>query len=94
MDLHSLRKSFGSFLALTEVPLTVTQGLVRHSDPKLTSNIYTDLRKLDLHRAVSAMPSVVPKVVPKAAPACVSEGHSVATDVNQCHNDSSSKAAS
>ena len=58
VDLHSLRKSFGTFLALAGVPLTVTERLMRLSDPKLTSNIYTDLRKLDLHGAVSAMPSV------------------------------------
>ncbi len=65
VDLHSLRMSFGTFLALSGVPLTVTQRLMRHSDPKLTSNIYTDIRLLDLQGAVSSMPSVVAKVVVK-----------------------------
>jgi integrase len=48
VDLHSLRVSFGTYLALSGVPLTVTQRLMRHSDPKLTSNLYTDIRLLDL----------------------------------------------
>ena len=94
VDLHSLRKSFGTFLALAGVPLTVSQRLMRHSDPKLTSNIYTDLRKLDLHGAVASMPSVAPKVVAKVVATCGWEGHSVATDGNQCHNDTTIKAAS
>jgi hypothetical protein len=46
------------------VPLTVAQRLMRHSDPKMTANVYTDIRVLDLHGAVGAPPSVVPKVVP------------------------------
>jgi integrase len=65
VDLHSLRLSFGTLLALSGVPLTVTQRLMRHSDPKLTSNIYTDIRLLDLQGAVAAMPPVAPKVVAK-----------------------------
>lgn len=44
-------------------PLAVTQCLMHHSGPKLTSNIYTDTRLLDLQGAVAAMPSVVAKVV-------------------------------
>ena len=52
VDLHSLRLTFGTLLALSGVPLTVTQRLMRHSDPKLTSNIYTDIRLLDLQGAV------------------------------------------
>ena len=43
--------------------LATSQKLMRHSDPKLTSNIYTDLKNLDLLTAVSSMPSVVAKVV-------------------------------
>ncbi len=61
--LHSHRKTFGTELARAGVSLATSQKLMRHSDPKLTSNIYTDLKNLDLLTAVSSMPSVVAKVV-------------------------------
>lgn len=40
-DLHSLRVKFGTDLALADVPLALTQKLLRHSDPSLTANVYT-----------------------------------------------------
>jgi integrase len=94
VDLHSLRKSFGTFLALAGVPLTVTQRLMRHSDPKLTSNIYTDLRKLDLHGAVAAMPSVASKVVAKVVVTCSTAVQSSSTDVHCLQDDGQEKVAS
>jgi len=61
-DLHCLRKSYGTALALAGVPLTVTQRLMRHSDPKLTSNLYTDIRLVDMQAAVA---SVAPPLAPR-----------------------------
>ena len=58
IDLHSLRKTFGTFLALSGVPLTITQRLMRHGDPGLTSNLYTDIRLVEMHGAVEAIPHV------------------------------------
>jgi integrase len=66
VDLHSLRLTFGSYLAAAGVPLTTAQKLMRHSDPKLTANVYTDPRLLDLAGAVEAIPSVAP--TPSVAP--------------------------
>ena len=43
LDFHALRVSFVSSLALSGVPLTVAQKLARHSDPRLTANVYTHL---------------------------------------------------
>lgn len=40
-DFHSLRHTFVSNLARAGVPQIVTQRLARHSDPRLTANIYT-----------------------------------------------------
>jgi len=37
------------------VDLRDAQALMRHSDPKLTSNIYTDIRLKDLRKAVERM---------------------------------------
>jgi hypothetical protein len=69
------------------VPLTVAQRLMRHSDPKLTSNLYTDVRVLDLHGAVEAMapiaPTVVARVVAKVVPTSGTPSHSEPTDVNK-----------
>jgi integrase len=87
VDLHALRKTFGTRLAMAGVPLTVAQRLMRHSDPKLTSNLYTDVRVLDLHGAVEAMapiaPKVVARVVAKVVPTSGIPSHSQSTDVNK-----------
>jgi integrase len=91
--LHSLRMSFGTFLALAGVPLTVTQKLMRHQDPKLTANIYTDLRMLDLHAAVSATSKVVAQVVAQVVAPSRSPMQFPATSVHQLQNDESEKAA-
>jgi hypothetical protein len=54
VDLHALRVTFITHLALGGVPLAVTQKLARHSDPWLTSNVYTSLGLADLHRPAEA----------------------------------------
>ncbi len=67
VDLHALRTTFGTHLAISGVPLATAQKLLRHADPKLTANVYTDAALLDLHGAVEALPapaSVVARVVP------------------------------
>jgi integrase len=57
IDLHALRVSFITHLALGGVPLVVARKLARHSDPRLTSNAYTSLSLAELHRAVQALPT-------------------------------------
>jgi integrase len=57
IDLHALRVSFITHLSLGGVPLVVAQKLARHSDPRLTSNVYTSLSLAELHKAVQALPS-------------------------------------
>jgi integrase len=56
VDIHALRTTFGTHLAVAGVPLTTAQKLMRHNDPKLTANVYTDAGLLDLHGAVEALP--------------------------------------
>lgn len=42
VDFHALRKTFGTRLANSGVPMPMTQALMRHSDPSLTSGPYYD----------------------------------------------------
>ena len=63
LDFHALRVSFVTHLALGGVPLAVAQKLARHSDPRLTANVYTHLGLADLSRAVESLPPL-----PGAAP--------------------------
>lgn len=85
IDLHALRKTFGTRLAKAGVPLTVTQRLMRHSNPKLTSNLYTDVLPPDLHGAVEAMAPIAQsssKVVAKVVATSGTPIQSESTDVN------------
>ena len=58
LDIHCLRHTFATWLAQSNVPLQTAQRLMRHSDPKLTSNVYTHLGLLDMGAAVSNLPSL------------------------------------
>ena len=66
LDFHALRVSFVSSLALAGVPLAVAQKLARHSDPRLTANVYTCLGLADLSRAVESLPPL-PGASPEAS---------------------------
>ena len=56
-DFHSMRKTFGTNLAKGNVPRRTAMSLMRHSDGKLTDNIYTDENLLGTWSAVEALPS-------------------------------------
>jgi len=58
LDVHALRTTFGTLLSRGGVPLRTAQAAMRHSDPSLTANIYTDPRLLDVHGALDALPSL------------------------------------
>jgi len=58
LDVHALRTTFGTHLSKAGVPLRTAQAAMRHSDPKLTANIYTDPRLLDVHGAIEALPTL------------------------------------
>jgi integrase len=53
---HSLRKTFATELAKLRLPLRVAMELMRHSDAKLTTKIYTDAGMLPIWDAVGALP--------------------------------------
>src|SRR5262249_46317422 len=56
LDVHALRTTFGTLLSRGGVPLRTVQAAMRHSDPSLTANVYTDPKLLDVHGALDALP--------------------------------------
>ncbi len=53
LDFHGLRVTFATNLARADVSLVMAQKLMRHSDPRLTANVYTRLELHDAHAAVA-----------------------------------------
>lgn len=58
VDLHAFRTSLCTHLARAGVPLRTAQAVMRHSNPALTANIYTDPTLLDTAAAVGALPQL------------------------------------
>jgi integrase len=75
VDCHSLRHAYISALARGGASLKVVQTLARHSDPKLTMNVYAHLEAFDLHGAVAdALPDLTAKPGPNTLAATGTEG--------------------
>jgi integrase len=58
LDFHCLRYTFATKLARMGVSQRMAQELLRHSDPRLTANIYTDVTCLPTFDTVASMPWV------------------------------------
>jgi site-specific recombinase XerD len=61
VDIHALRTTFGTHLAVAGVHPRVAQAAMRHSRIELTTNFYTDPALLDVNGAVNALPDWVIK---------------------------------
>ena len=59
-DFHALRHSFITLLQRSGVHPKLAQELARHSDIRLTMNVYTHARLHDLAGAVDGLPSLLP----------------------------------
>lgn len=82
-DFHSLRMTFSTLLTTGGIPLRTVQALMRHSDPRLTADQYTDLALLDTEGALGALPSF-PLVAPSSsARATGTAGPSPETDATR-----------
>ena len=57
LDIHALRKTFGTMLAKAGVPLTTTQRLMRHYSPEITAKLYIDVDPLDMSNALGQLPT-------------------------------------
>ncbi|MDE2100036.1 MAG: tyrosine-type recombinase/integrase [Patescibacteria group bacterium] len=81
VDTHSLRHGYISALALAGVPVKVAQTLARHSDPKLTMNVYAHLSAFDLHGAVAgALPDLTTVPEPNVVAATGTHGPGATSD--------------
>lgn len=56
VDVHALRHTFCTHLAMGGVSQRIVQDAMRHSDPSLTANVYTDPRQLDVAGALDVLP--------------------------------------
>jgi integrase len=57
VDIHCMRHTFGTHLAIAGVPPRTAMAAMRHSKIDLTMNIYTDPALLDVAGAVNSLPS-------------------------------------
>jgi len=55
IDVHSLRKTFGTMLAKAGVPLTTVQRLMRHADPAITAKLYIDVDPIEMTQALEKL---------------------------------------
>ncbi len=55
-DFHSLRKTFNMGLQSSGTSFTTVMHLMRHSDPRLTANTYTDVTLLPQREAINRLP--------------------------------------
>jgi len=60
-DFHALRHQYISAVVRSGASVKVCQDLARHSDPKLTMNVYTHLGVHDRTAGLDALPDVTPR---------------------------------
>ena len=58
LDIHCLRHTFATLLARNGVSPATAQKLMRHSDIRLTMNLYTQLDLADTASALAALPTI------------------------------------
>jgi hypothetical protein len=58
LDVHALRHTFGTLLSKGGVSPRTAQVAMRHSDIKLTMNVYTDPKLLDVYGALDRLPEL------------------------------------
>jgi hypothetical protein len=74
-DFHANRHTFISRLGRSGVSLLTAQKLARHSDPRLTANVYNHLDEAEKAAAIELMPG------PKPTSSATSSGGAVAAIV-------------
>jgi integrase len=74
LDVHALRYTTATFLSRAKVAPRVAQKVMRHSDIKLTMQVYTDVHEADEKEAIAAMPSLAARVDEPAGPTRKPEG--------------------
>jgi len=68
IDIHALRKTYGTMLAAAGVSPRAAMELMRHSDMKLTMGVYTDVTQLPMIAEAARLPSLrIPEITEKDA---------------------------
>lgn len=75
VDFHSLRMTFGTTMLASGVHPIVVKELMRHSDLKLTTNLYTDSSQLPLAKGVASLPSMAGAFAPTGPSAMYTDVH-------------------
>ena len=91
-DFHALRHSYGSLLAKSGVAPRVAMALMRHTDMRLTMNVYTDPRIFDLAGAVEKIPNLAAKAAASQWSAATGTDGVVAPDAGRSESVSSPQA--
>jgi integrase len=58
-DLHAMRKTFNTRMAVGNVPTRAAMHAMRHSDEKLTTIVYTDAFRLNVAAHVASLPAML-----------------------------------
>ncbi len=61
MDFHACRTTYINLLVDTGADVKTVQALARHSDPRLTMNVYARAKKSKLAHAVDAVGKMISK---------------------------------
>lgn len=78
IDLHGLRKTCNTRMAVNGVPIPVAQKQMRHLDYRLTADVYMDQHGLPVAERVAALPPILPSVAQIAAQTLGAGSHSEA----------------
>lgn len=78
-DFHANRHTFITNLGRAGVSLAMAQKLARHSDPRLTANIYTHLELVEQADAISQLPALAPTTPTKSLVTGMVTGEDVKT---------------
>ncbi len=77
LDVHAFRMTFCTNMAAAGIPLQTAQVAMRHSDPKLTANIYTDIDLLDVRGAMNSLPELSMDEIEKQDESATEKGETV-----------------
>ena len=90
IDFHSLRKTYGTLLATSGSSLRESMLLMRHTDARLTTQIYTDPRLLDTAKAISNLPELGPSDQPESQRALKTGTYDAGADaaISECISES------
>jgi integrase len=62
IDLHSLRRTFGTMLVRANANVKIVQNAMRHSDSRMTLDVYASCEASEVASAVGLLPKFVPAI--------------------------------